>query len=141
MAELESLIKVRRHDIEQKQKALAALYKQSQDLKDMRDEIETQLAIETEKSKEMGAEMLSYFGPYAKASRKKIEHIDYQRQQLENHIRMAQDAMRDAFAEMKKIEIIDERRKEEELAALEKKLSAELDEIAINGFRRNTEEP
>ena len=48
--------------------------------------------------------------------------------------------MRRAFAELKKIEITQERREDEEEKAINKKESAELDEIAIEGFRRKQDD-
>tara|TARA_R110002072_G_scaffold114575_2_gene244698 strand:- start:464 stop:886 length:423 start_codon:yes stop_codon:yes gene_type:complete len=140
MTELDPLIRVRKHDIEQKQKALAALYTHAQELKDKRDSLETQLAIETEKTNELNVEMLRFFQPYADQVKEQIERIDLAREQLEHHIRFAQDEMRNAFAEMKKIEIIDERRKAELLAEMDKKESDMLDEIALDAFRRKGEE-
>jgi len=139
MAELDPLIRIRKHEVEQKQKSLAALYKRAQDLKDERDALEAQLAIEAEKTREMDADYLSYFGAYSDKVQKEIETIDRKRSKLENQIKMAQDQVRDAFAELKKVEIINDRRKEEELAALDKKEADELDEIAIDGFRRKGE--
>jgi len=54
--------------------------------------------------------------------------------------KMIQQDMSQAFNALKKIEITQERREDEELAALNKKESAELDDIAIEGFRRKQEE-
>ena len=136
MAELDPLIRMNKHEVEQKQKALASLYKRAQDLKDERDALETQLAIEAEKTQEMGADYLSYFGAYSDKVQKEIESIDYARRKLENQINLAQDHVRDAFAELKKVEIINDRRMKEMRAAQDKKDADELDEIAIDGFRQ-----
>ena len=105
MAELDPLLRVRRHEIEQKQKALAALYSKAEQLKQQRDEMETQFAIESQKTKDMDADMMAFFQPYADRIQDEIEQIDVEREKLEHKIRFAQDEMRDAFAEMKKIEI------------------------------------
>lgn len=139
MAELDSLIRVRKHTVEQKQKALSALYKRAEEMKEERDKLEAQLAIEMEKAKEMDAEFLNYFGPYSERVQNQIESIDIKRKKLENQIALAQESVRAAFAELKKVEIIDDRRKAEELAKINKKESDMLDEIAIDGFRRKEE--
>ena len=139
MAKLESLIRVRKHTVEQKQKVLAALYKKEQELKDERDALETQHAIEAEKARTMDADYLGYFGAYSKRVHEEIENIDRAREKMENRIKLAQEDMRDAFAELKKVEIIQERRKAEELAEQEKKEADELDEMAIDGHRRKGE--
>lgn len=136
MAELDSLIRVRKYTVEQRQKALAALYKREQDLKDERDALEAQHAIEAEKAREMDADFLSYFGAYSKRVGDAIDEIDLKRKKLENQIRLAQEQVREAFAEMKKVEIVNDRRKAEAQAERDKKESDELDEIAIDGHRR-----
>lgn len=139
MAELDPLIRVRRHTIEQKQKALAALYAKAEELKNKRDELETELAIEREKAQSMNAELLGYFVPYAESMKRKIDQVEAERDALENRIQMAQDDMRDAFAELKKVEIIEERRQEEAQAELDKKDADTLDDVAIDAYRRRIE--
>lgn len=138
MINLAPLIRVRKHTVEQKQKALAAMYKRAEDMKVERDKLETQLAIELEKTRDMEAELLTYFGPYSERVQNQIEFIDQKRKKLETQITLAQEHVRTAFAELKKIEIIKDRRDEEERAEIEKKESETLDEIAIEGHRRKT---
>lgn len=140
MADLDPLIRVRKHVIEQKQKFLAELYRQAEELKGQRDALESQLAIESAKTKGMDAEFLKFFLPYSESVKARVEEIDEDRARLETRVTMAQDDMRAAFAELKKIEIIDERRTAEDRAAQDKKESNELDEIAINMFQRNGDE-
>lgn len=136
MSDLLPLIRVRKHAIEQKQKFLAELYRQAEELQRQRDTLETQMAIETEKTKNLEADMQRYFEPYARSVKMRIADIDADREKLEQRISRAQDEMREAFAELKKIEIIDDRRAEEELAELEKREAEILDEIAIDQFQR-----
>ncbi len=137
MSELEPLIRVRKHNVEQKQKFLAALYREEERLQEQRDTVEAQFLIEQEKTKMMPADMQGFFGAYAQSVKEQIEGIDHQRAQVEKRIELAREDMREAFAELKKIEIIDERRDEEEQAALKKKEADILDEIAIETFTRN----
>ncbi len=136
MAELDTLVRVRRHSVEQKQKFLAELYRHEEALKKQRDELETQLAIEHEKTKNMDAEFLRFFSDYAGRVRHDIADIDNSRAQLDVSIKTAQEDMREAFAELKKVEIVGDRRKAERRAELNKKDADALDEIAIDGFRR-----
>jgi len=140
MAKLDSLIRVRKHTVEQQQKALAELYRKAEEMKAERDALETQLAIESEKSRELQPDMLEYFAAYVKQTRKTIDTIDRNREKLERQIKLAQEQLREAFAEQKKIEIIDKRRKDAEAAKENAKESKDLDEIAIDGFRRKSEE-
>ncbi len=139
-AKLDSLIRVRKHTVEQQQKALAELYRKAEELKEKRDTLETELVIESEKSRKLQPDMLEYFSAYVKQTRKTIDTIDRNRERLENQIKLAQEQLREAFAEQKKIEIINKRRKDAERAKEEKKDSKELDEIGIDGFRRKQED-
>lgn len=140
MADLEPLIRVRKHTVEQKQKFLAELYRQSEELETEKKSVLERLEVEREKVKEMQVEMLSYFGPYTDAVKERVSEIDEQRGNLETRIEIAREDMREAFAELKKIEITQERREAEEEAEISKKESDELDEIGLEIFRRQQAE-
>lgn len=136
MADLEPLIRVRKHTVEQKQKFLADLYRQAEELESEKETVLDRLEKEREKVKEMQVEMLSYFGPYTDAVKERVSEIDEQRKNLETRIEIAREDMREAFAELKKIEITQERREAEEEADINRKESDELDEIGLEIFRR-----
>ena len=140
MADLEPLIRVRKHTVEQKQKFLAELYRQAEDLEREKETVLERLEQERESVKEMQVQMLSYFGPYSKAVKARVTEIDHARGQLETRIEIAREDMREAFAELKKIEITQERREAEEEAEINKKESDELDEIGLDIFRRQQAE-
>lgn len=140
MAELDSLIRVRKHAVEQKQKFLAELYRQSEELENQKITLETTLEEESKKVQEMDVSMLSYFGPYSEAVKGRVEDIEDAQGKLNTRIEIAREDMREAFAELKKIEITQERREKAERAAQDKKESDELDEVGIDGFRRQSED-
>lgn len=141
MADLDPLIRVRRHTARQKQKVLADLYRQAEAFALRKKALEDQLAHERETldSVEMIEAQVS-FGLYAEGVKKKIAAIDTEIKRLEVRIAMAQDDVRAAFAELKKIEIIHARRAEEEKQARNKKENQAFDDIAIDLFRREGEE-
>jgi flagellar export protein FliJ len=140
MADLQALIRVRRHAVEQKQKILAELYKQADELEGQKETMITTLAEERKKVDEMGGAALGYFGHYSEAVRGRVEDIDEAMKKLNNRINIAREDMRDAFAELKKVEITQERREAEEDKELKKKESDLLDEVALEGYRRRAEE-
>lgn len=140
MADLNPLIRVRKHIVEQKQKFLAELYRQAEELESQKETMLAQLEEEQEKVKDMEVEMLSYFGPYTDAVHDRVEEIDEARATLEKRIELAREDMREAFAELKKVEITQERREEEEEKELNKKESNELDEAGLDSFRRRQAE-
>ena len=140
MADLNPLIRVRKHALEQKQKFLAELYRQAEEYEAQKQTLLKTLEEEQEKLDGMGPEMLMYFGPYSESVKERVEDIDYALAKLNTRIDAAREDMRAAFAEMKKLEITQGRRDDEERKELEKKLSDELDDIGIDLFRRQREE-
>lgn len=141
MADLDPLIRVRRHAAQQKQKVLADLYRQAEILALRKKSLEDQLAHEraTLDAIEMIEAQVS-FGLYAEGVKKKIAAVDKERARLETRIAMAQDDVRTAFADLKKIEIIQTRRKADEKQALRKKENQAFDDIAIEQFRKEERE-
>ena len=139
MADLNPLIRVRKHEVEQKQKFLAELYRQAEELENQKTTLLDQLSQERQNIKDMElneAEALAYFGRYSKAVNERVADIDDAIGKLETRIEIAREDMRGAFAELKKIEITQENREEAEEAELERKEAALLDEMAIDSYRR-----
>lgn len=140
MADLDPLIRIRRHALEQKQKFLADLYRQSEELERQKKTMLDTLLEERKKVDEMGVQALGYFGHYSEAVRGRVEDIDESLKKLQNRIEVAREDMREAFTEMKKIEITQDRRDAEEVRKQKKKDDSMLDEVALEGFRRKDEE-
>lgn len=140
MADLKPLIRVHKYAVEQKQKFLSELYRQAEQLENQKTTLLDQRAEEEKKVHEMGVEMLSYFGPYSTAVEDRVEDIDHALQKLNKRIDVAREDVRLAFAELKKVEITQDAREDAEEAALDKKESDELDDIALQIFRKNQDE-
>ncbi len=141
MADLNPLIRVRRHTVEQKQKFLAELYRQADMLQGQKTTLQKQMKEEREALDRMNSvEMLTAFSNYAEAVKGRIADIDEAMKKLEVRIDLAREDMREAFAELKKIEITQERREAEEFRVIEKKQAELLDETALDGFRRRMAE-
>lgn len=135
-ADLHPLIRVQKHALEQKQKFLAELYRHAEEYEGQKTTMLTTLDEEREKLDGMDVEMLSYFGPYEESVKSRVEEIDQALLTLNTRIDLAREDIRDAFAELKKIEITQEEREAEEKRGVDKKQSAELDEIGLEVFRR-----
>lgn len=141
MTDLAPLIRVRKHAIEQKQKLLAELYRQSEQLADNKRRLLDQLAQEQDSLKNTDSvEMIRSLAVYAEAVKGRVADIDAAMKKLDARIEVAREDMREAFAELKKIEITDERRTAETEAEIEKKESQMLDEMGIQNYRRRVEE-
>ncbi len=140
MANLKPLIRVRKHAIEQKQKYLAGLYREAEEHERQKQKLIDEFAHEQKTIQEMGADMLSFFGAYSKAVEKKREQLDSAIAKLETRITIAQDDMRQAYADLRRIEIVQEKRDRDAAQLMAKKESQELDEIGITRFLAQAEE-
>ncbi|MGB0718837.1 MAG: flagellar export protein FliJ [Bdellovibrionales bacterium] len=140
MADLNPLIRVRRHALEQKQKALAALYRQLEGLQDEKTRMLEQLEQEQSGAAGMDVAMLAYLGSYAEGVKTRVQEIDEEALALNTRIDIAREDMRSAFAEVKKLEITQENREDEERREIAKKESDMLDEIGLETYRRLRDE-
>jgi len=142
MADLEPLIKFRKHTVDEKRRFLAQLYREAEMMERQKQVIEDQMAHEIEMAKEMQtAEAQAYLGKYLEGARRKVKAMEMSLKKMDVRIAAAQEDMRAAFAEMKKIEITQRNRDERDAAALRKKEGQELDEIGIDLFRRREDQP
>lgn len=140
MADLKSLIRLRRHSVDEKQKALAELYRQVEALEERRQHLLDQLKEERMAlGVDAPVEMLAYFGRFSDAIQADALRINQQLRKLEVRVRIAQEDMREAFANLKRVEIVQQNRDSEQAASQKSKETTELDAIGIEGFRRNKE--
>ena len=141
MADLEPLIKYRKHGVDEKRRFLAQLYREAEQVERQKQAVENQMKREIELAKEMGSTDASAFlNKYLEGARRKIKALEGALKKMDVRIAAAQEDMRAVFAEMKKIEIIQHSREERAAAEQKKKDDRELDDIAIEGYRRRLEE-
>lgn len=140
MADLESLIRLRRHTVEEKQKILADIYREVEICEHQKMELNERLERERAALDEnLDLETREFYSRFEGVIREKIDNIDVELKSLETRLELAQEEVRSAFADMKRVEIVNDRRTEEERLALIAKETAELDEIGLEGFRRKEE--
>ncbi len=141
MPNLLSLIKLRRHNVDEKQKVLADLYRQIEILEMYKANLLERLKVEREVlDKSEMLEMYAYFGRFSQNIMNTIEKVDQDKGKLEMRIQIAQDDVREAFANMKRIEIVQQEREKAEKKKQADKESIEMDEIGIEGFRRKEDD-
>ena len=137
MADLESLIRLRKHKVEEKQKVLAEILRQVEAIEAQKKELFLRLENERKAlDKNLNIETRDYYGRFEGVIRDNINRLDNERAKLETRLRIAQEEVRAAFADKKRVEIVYDRRQEEERKEILNKESLELDEIGIEGFRR-----
>lgn len=141
MANLLSLIKLRKHTVDEKQKVLAELYREAEEKEAQKTLLLERLRKERNALDETAPlEMFAYFGRFSQNIQRLVEKINAERARLEMRINIAQEDVRNAFADMKRIEIVNAEREKAEKKRQADKESAEMDEIGIEGFRRRDEE-
>lgn len=137
MADLDPLIRLRKHAVDEKQRAVAQLYREAENLEKQKKVVEDQMAHEKKLAEEMGRpEAISFYTRYAEGARKKIAALQMSIKKMESRIEAAQEDMRAAFAEMKKVQITQTRREKREEKARQKKEDELLDEVALDQYRR-----
>lgn len=137
MADLNGLIRLRRYTVEEKQKLLSALYREAEALIAKRRMLEDQLEHERIVAMNEGTPDASAdYGRYAENVRKKIAKFNEGIKKIELKIDVAQEDVRAAFADMKKVQIVQRTRDEEAQKEQDTKEASALDDIALEGFRR-----
>ncbi len=141
MANLLSLIKLRRHNVEEKQKVLAELYRQAETVARSKETLQERLRTERDVLDKAGTlEMFAYFGRFSQNIHRMLDRLELERQKLETRINVAQDDVREAFANVKRIEIVQREREKADDKKVADKETREMDEIGLDGFRRHEEE-
>lgn len=141
MANLRSLIKLRKFNVEEKQKVLAELYRQSETIAQSKATLQDRLKTERDVLDKSGSlEMFAYFGRFSQNINRMLDRLELERQKLETRINVAQDDVREAFANMKRIEIVQREREKADRKKTDDKETREMDEIGLDGFRRQEEE-
>ncbi len=139
MADLTVLIRLHKHELDEKRIALGELYSVMALLERQRRELDR--AFEKEKETVAGAGDVHFtFASYAESVKRRRNEMDARKAGLEEQITAARDSMMETFSELKKYEITRQERdrlEEEERLFRE---SREMDAIGIEGFRRKGEE-
>lgn len=141
MTDLDGLIRFRKHQVDEKQKFLSNLYRQAEELEGRKKAILKQMEDEKQAAKDaQDAEASTYLLTYLEGARHKIKVLDREIARMEVRIAAAQEEVRSAFAEQKKVEIVQQERLDREEAAQKAKEDKELDDIAIDAFRKKRAE-
>lgn len=138
MADLSVLIRLHKHELDEKRRALGALYEAMSALERQKRDMDRTLQEEKERLSQAGEAGFT-FAAYAAAMRKKREEVERREAELERQIEAAKESLMETFSELKKYEMTQEERlrlEEEERAFREART---MDEIGLEGFRRRGE--
>lgn len=140
MANLKSLIRFRKFEVDEKQRVLSALFEEAYKFEKRKSDILDTIEKETKIAKKMASfEVLKQLGLYVQGAKIKLSEMDQALERLNLRIELAQNDLRLSFGELKKIEILHGRRVAEQRAKNEAREEALMNEIGIILYNRPEE--
>ena len=138
MADLGALIRLHKHDLDEKRRVLGEFYAEMAALERDRRNMEREFEKEKEAVKQMEDVSFTFAG-YADTIRQKREAFDKEAA-LEKKIERAKEDLMETFSELKKYEMTQEERDRLEQEERRFKEAQAMDAIGLEGFRRKTDE-
>ena len=140
MADLSSLIRLHKHELDEKQREIGLLYEEINRMNEARRRLREQRAAEVEAASENPETVSFTLSGFLEKSKAQEEALTARMFSLNTEIETLRDEMLENFAELKKYELTQNER--ERLADKEQKLKEGrmFDDIAIEGFRRQQDE-
>jgi flagellar export protein FliJ len=139
MADLHTLIRLHKHELDEKRRALGELYAAMADLERRRRDLER--AFDAEKQAvSAGGDIHFTFAQYAETVAQNFKEMDNAEAELEELVTKAKDSLMESFSELKKYEMTQEERdrlEEEERLFRE---NQNMDAIGLENFRRKGDE-
>lgn len=140
MADLSALIRLHKHDLDEKRRMLGELYAEMANLERERRDLERAFDAEKEAMARMDDMIPFTFADYADTVRRQREDLDNRDKAMEQAIERAKDDLMETFAELKKYEMTQEERDRLEAEERLVKENAAMDSIGLEAFRRKSEE-
>ncbi|WP_316860525.1 flagellar export protein FliJ [uncultured Cohaesibacter sp.] len=136
MKSRESLIRLKRFQVDEKRRQVGQIELMVTEFEGMIRDLDAQIAIEEEKA---GISDIAHFAypTFAKAAIQRKENLQVSIDDLNEQLERAQDQLREAIGEMKKVEMLEERDQQREFAAKEMAEQDELDDFSMIGRHRN----
>lgn len=139
MADLKTLIRLRRFQLDEKRRGLNDLHTLRERLIAQRQQLDVEMATEAAVAAQSFEGQRAY-PAYAKAARERGLSLERSIRQAEKRLEDATDELQQAFREVKTLELAQADRQRRAKEALQKKEAAMLDEVAVEGFRRKEAE-
>jgi flagellar export protein FliJ len=139
MKDLHSLIRLHKHELDEKRLVLADLYTALAHLERERRELERAFALEKAAAADTG-DIHFTFSTYIDKVNRQRHDIDARAAELDKQVIAAKDSMMETFSELKKYEMTQAQRSRLEAEERALREARELDEIGLETFRRQGEE-
>jgi len=137
MKSKETLVRLHRFQVDEKRRQMADIEAMIADFRRMEQDLEHQITTEQERS---GITDVTHFAypTFAKAAMERRKNLLRSIEELEQQMSDAKEEFSEAYSELKKYELMQEKevdRRRSEISAIEQR---ELDEVALDGHRRGT---
>ena len=139
MARLDSLIKLRQHELDQLRQELGALRAKEAEAEAHKLKLEQQLVLEKELARQDG-QSLAQWPIFQKRFAEKIAQAALIIKGLQADIQFKLDDIQQGFQEVKKLELTQEQRDVADKKQRDKKEADQLDEAGLNGFMRQNDD-
>ncbi|SNY91107.1 flagellar export protein FliJ [Cohaesibacter sp. ES.047] len=135
MKSRDSLLRLKRFQVDEKRRQVGQIELMITEFEGMIRDLDTQIAVEEEKA---GINDVGHFAypTFAKAAHQRKENLLVSISDLNEQLDRAQDQLREAIGEMKKVEKLEERDHQREQAAIEQAEQDELDDFTMIGRHR-----
>ncbi len=134
MKSRETLIRLKKFQVDEKRRRLAQIEATIAEFDRMSADLDREIAAEQEKAGIHDPGHYAY-PTYAKAAITRRENLRRSAAELKTQLDQAREALADAFEELKKVELLDERDQMRERAADGAREQAELDRIGLSVVR------
>tara|TARA_R110002110_G_scaffold284987_1_gene499221 strand:- start:25133 stop:25552 length:420 start_codon:yes stop_codon:yes gene_type:complete len=135
MKTLRTLIRLRKHTLDEARRELTVLQRKVDAIDQARARLDQEL-VEESATARADVEASYGYGHYLGTVRERRREFDRQVDELSQQVALAEACVREAFREVKQLEIADAQRIERERAEMARHEQAGLDEVALSGFRR-----
>ena len=135
MAQLHGLIKFKRHELDEKRQILARLNEELEALKQRKENLLDDLAREKNLAA-VDIDIARNFGPFLTRTLERIEAFDHDIAAKQREIQAATHVVQEAFLEVKKLEVTQQNRDDEETRRLGRIETNTLNDIGLETFRR-----
>ncbi|ODT68807.1 MAG: flagellar export protein FliJ [Pelagibacterium sp. SCN 63-23] len=131
----ESLIRLKKFQVDEKRRQVAQIEMMIADFERMASELDQQIEIEHSKT---GISDVAHFAysTFAKAALTRRDNLLASANDMKGKLESAQDALAEALEDLKKVELLDQRELQRERDEQAKVEQAEYDEVARLRFRR-----
>ncbi|MEX0590281.1 MAG: flagellar export protein FliJ [Xanthobacteraceae bacterium] len=131
MKSRDTLIRLKRFHVDEKRRQVAQIEAMIADFERMAADLDREIAVEQQRA---GIDDPGHFAypTYAKAAMQRRDNLQQSANDLKGQLEDARGALAEAFEELKKVEILEERDQHRERAAEAKAEQAELDHIGAH---------